>query len=70
MREKLRVNGLYNATIQRRIDRRAGDGRGERDGFDRDAGYRAHFDGLELKRQINRPRLHHPRHGLASRASA
>ncbi len=55
MQEKLRANGLYNATIQRRVDRRA-DTEEANVYFDLDSGYRAHFDGIELEGQINRPK--------------
>ena len=55
MQEKLRVNGLYNATIQRRVDRRP-ETEEANVYFDLDAGYRAHFDGIELAGQINRPK--------------
>ena len=55
MQEKLRVNGLYNATIQRRVDRRP-ETEEANVYFELDAGYRAHFDGIELAGQINRPK--------------
>jgi outer membrane protein insertion porin family len=55
MQEKLRANGLYNATIQRRVDRRA-DTEEANVYFDLDSGYRARFDGIELEGQINRPK--------------
>jgi len=55
MQEKLRVNGLYNATIQRRVDLRP-ETEEANVYFDLDAGYRAHFDGMELAGQINRPK--------------
>jgi outer membrane protein assembly complex protein YaeT len=47
MQEKLRLNGLYNATIQRRVDLRR-DTEEANVYFDLDSGYRAHFDGIEL----------------------
>ena len=47
MQEKLRVNGLYNATIQRRVDLRP-ETEEANVYFDLDSGYRAHFDGVEL----------------------
>lgn len=53
MEEKMRLNGLYNATIQRRVDRRT-DTEEANVYFDVDTGYRAHFDGVELAGQINR----------------
>jgi outer membrane protein assembly complex protein YaeT len=53
MQEKLRLNGLYNATIQRRVDRRP-ETEEVNVYFDLDTGYRAHFDGVELAGQINR----------------
>ena len=53
--EKLRANGLYNATIQRRVDRRP-ETEEANVYFDLDSGYRAHFDGIELEGQINRPK--------------
>ena len=55
MQEKLRVNGLYNATIQRRVDLRP-ETEEANVYFDLDAGYRAHFDGIELAGQLNRPK--------------
>jgi outer membrane protein insertion porin family len=55
MQEKLRANGLYNATIQRRVDRRP-ETEEANVYFDLDSGYRAHFDGIELEGQINRPK--------------
>jgi outer membrane protein insertion porin family len=55
MQEKLRVNGLYNATIQHRVDLRP-ETEEANVYFDLDAGYRAHFDGIELAGQINRPK--------------
>jgi outer membrane protein assembly complex protein YaeT len=55
MQEKLRVNGLYNATIQRRVDLRP-ETEEANVYFDLDSGYRAHFDGIELAGQINRPK--------------
>ncbi len=54
MQDKLRLNGLYNATIQRRVDRRP-ETEEANVYFDLDAGYRAHFDGIELTGQLNRP---------------
>jgi len=54
MQEKLRLNGLYNATIQRRVDRRP-ETEEVNVYFDLDSGYRAHFDGVELAGQLNRP---------------
>ena len=53
MQEKLRANGLYNATIQRRVDRRP-ETEEANVYFDLDTGYRAHFDGLELAGQFNK----------------
>ena len=65
--EKLRANGLYNATIQRRVDLRP-DTEEANVYFDLDTGYRAHFDGVELAGQINRPKESVINdHGLASR---
>jgi outer membrane protein insertion porin family len=55
MQEKLRVNGLYNATLQRRVDLRP-ETEEANVYFDLDAGSRAHFDGIELAGQINRPK--------------
>ena len=55
MKEKLRVNGLYNATIQRRVDRRA-DSEEANVYFDLNTGSRARFDGVELAGQLNRPK--------------
>jgi len=55
MQEKLRANGLYNATIQRRVDRRP-ETEEANVYFDLDSGYRAHFDDIELEGQINRPK--------------
>ncbi|MBZ5633575.1 MAG: outer membrane protein assembly factor BamA [Acidobacteriia bacterium] len=55
MQEKLRLNGFYNATIQRRVDRRA-ETEEANVYFDLDTGYRAHFDGIEMTGQINRPK--------------
>lgn len=55
MQEKLRVNGLYNATIQRRVDLRP-ETEEANVYFDLDTGYRAHFDGIELAGQLNRPK--------------
>ena len=52
MQEKLRVNGLYNATIQRRVDLRP-EAEEANVYFDLDAGYRAHFDGIQLAGQLN-----------------
>ena len=54
MQEKLRVNGLYNATIQRRVDLRS-ETEEANVYFDLDSGYRAHFDGIELAGQFSRP---------------
>jgi outer membrane protein insertion porin family len=53
MQEKLRVNGLYNATIQHRVDLRP-ETEEANVYFDLDSGYRAHFDGVELAGQLNR----------------
>ncbi len=53
MQEKLRVNGLYNATIQRRVDKRP-DTEEANVYFDLDTGGRAHFDGVELAGQLDR----------------
>jgi len=53
IQEKLRVNGLYNATIQRHVDVRP-ETEEANVYFDLDSGYRAHFDGVELAGQINR----------------
>ncbi len=53
MLEKLKVNGLYNATIQHRVDLRA-DTEEANVYFELDNGYRAHFDGVELAGEINR----------------
>ena len=53
MQEKLRANGLYNATIQRRVDRRP-ETEEVNVYFDLDSGYRAHFDGIELAGQFNK----------------
>ena len=55
MQEKLRANGLYNATIQRRVDRRP-ETEEANVYFDLDTGYRAHFDGVELAGQLNQPK--------------
>ena len=55
MQEKFRVNGLYNATIQRRVDRRP-ETEEVNVYFDLDSGYRAHFDSIELAGQLNRPK--------------
>jgi outer membrane protein assembly complex protein YaeT len=55
MQERLRVNGLYNATIQRRVDKRP-DTEEANVYFDLDTGYRARFDGVELAGQLNRPK--------------
>lgn len=55
IQEKLRVNGLYNATIQRRVDRRP-DTEEANVYFDLDTGNRAHFDGVELAGQLDRPK--------------
>ena len=53
MRDKLRLNGLYNATIQRRVDLRQ-DTEEANVYFDLETGYRAHFDGVELAGLLNR----------------
>ena len=53
--EKLRANGLYNVTIQRRVDVRS-DTEEANVYFDLDTGDRAHFDGVELAGQLNRPK--------------
>jgi outer membrane protein insertion porin family len=55
MQEKLRVNGFYNVTIQRRVDRRP-ETEEANVYFDLDSGYRAHFDGVELAGLINFPK--------------
>jgi len=55
MQEKLRLNGLYNATIQRRVDRRPETAEANVY-FDLDTGDRARFDGVELAGQLNRPK--------------
>src|ERR1041384_7574215 len=46
MQEKLRANGLYNATIQGRVDRRP-ETEEANVYFELDTGYRAHFDAVE-----------------------
>jgi outer membrane protein insertion porin family len=53
MEEKLRANGLYNATIQMRVDQRA-DTEEANVYFELDSGYRASFDGIELAGVLNR----------------
>ena len=53
MQEKLRVNGLYNATIQHRVDLRP-ETEEANVYFDLDSGYRARFDGIDLEGQFNR----------------
>jgi outer membrane protein assembly complex protein YaeT len=53
IQDRLRVNGLYNAMIQRRVDLRA-DTEEANVYFDLEAGYRAHFDGIELAGVLNR----------------
>ncbi len=53
--EKLRANGLYNATVQHRVDLRP-DTEEANVYFELDTGDRAHFDGVELAGQINRPK--------------
>ena len=55
MQEKLRANGLYNASIQRRVDRRP-ETEEANVYFDLNTGYRAHFDGIELAGQFNKPK--------------
>jgi outer membrane protein insertion porin family len=52
MLEKMRLNGLYNAKIQRRVDR-SPETEEANVYFDLDSGYRAHFDGIELAGQLN-----------------
>ena len=53
IQERLRVNGLYNATIQRRVDK-SPDTEEANVYFDLDTGSRAHFDGVELMGQLDR----------------
>jgi len=53
MLDKMRVNGFYNATIQRRVDLRA-ETEEANVYFDLDTGSRARFDGVELTGQISR----------------
>jgi outer membrane protein assembly complex protein YaeT len=53
MLDKMRVNGFYNATIQRRVDLRA-ETEEANVYFDLDTGSRARFDGVELAGQISR----------------
>jgi outer membrane protein insertion porin family len=55
MQEKLRANGLYNATIQNRVDRRP-ETEEANVYFELDPKTRAHFDGAELAGDINRPK--------------
>ncbi len=55
MLDKLRLNGLYNATIQRRVDLRP-DTQEANVYFDIDTGDRAHFDGVQVMGQISRPK--------------
>lgn len=52
MQEKLRVNGLYNGTIQSRVDRRP-ETEEANVYFELDPGSRAHFDGINLGGQFN-----------------
>ncbi len=53
--EKLRANGLYNVTVQRRVDVRS-DTEEANVYFDLETGDRAHFDGVEVEGQLNRPK--------------
>ena len=55
MQEKMRANGLYKATIQSRVDLRK-DTEEANVYFELDSGARAHFDGVELSGQLNRPK--------------
>src|SRR5690349_4828575 len=55
MQEKMRANGLYNATIQSRVDLRK-DTEEANIYFELDSGFRAHFDGVELAGQLTRPK--------------
>lgn len=55
MLDKLRLNGLYNATVQSRVDLRP-ETQEANVYFDIDTGGRAHFDGVEVVGQINRPK--------------
>ena len=55
MLDKLRLNGLYNANIQRRVNLRP-ETQEASVYFDIDSGDRAHFDGIEVIGQINRPK--------------
>jgi len=55
MLEKLRLNGLYNATVQTRVDRRP-ETEEANVYFEVDPGERANFEGVELTGQINRSR--------------
>ena len=55
MQEKMRVNGLYNATITSRVDRRP-ETEEANVYFELDPRTRAHFDGVELMGQLNRPK--------------
>ena len=55
MLEKLRLNGLYNATIQSRVDRRP-ETQEANVYFEIDPDHRASFDGVEVAGAINRPK--------------
>lgn len=55
MQEKLRLNGMYDATIQHRVDLRS-ETEEVNVYFDLDSGYRAHFDDVQLAGPLNRPK--------------